>query len=105
MEILHGDLLTWMRQFKFNHINDSSCENVYGPIDILIFNPPYVRGENGELAPSPSKLNFSKENVIQDHHLSIMANAAWLGGGPDGIDVLKRYTFIHLCMLCNLTSL
>lgn len=65
--------------------------NVYGPIDILLFNPPYVRGSNGEPALSPTATNTHPRNEdSQDQLLSVMADAAWLGGGPDGVDVLKR---------------
>lgn len=70
----------------------SDSIDAYGPIDILIFNPPYVRGPNGESVPNPTIFNMDPNNIAnQDQLISKMIDAAWLGGGPDGIDVLKRY--------------
>lgn len=77
------------RPEPINTISDQS--NVYGPIDILLFNPPYVRGPDGEPALSPTTTKIDqRDQAPQDQLLSIMADAAWLGGGPDGVDVLKR---------------
>jgi len=91
VDVVRGDLLTWMRQ------NESSqnSPSAYGSIDLLIFNPPYVRGANGEGVPSIARLNISGGNMMSDHQLAMMTDAAWLGGGPNGVDVLQRYIF-HL---------
>ncbi|XP_026816536.1 methyltransferase N6AMT1 [Rhopalosiphum maidis] len=91
VDAIRGDLLTWMRQPEKTNANNDSNKEVYGPIDILLFNPPYVRGPEGEQAPTPriAKID-TKDQVAHDRQLAIMADAAWLGGGPDGVDVLKR---------------
>jgi len=65
--------------------------DMYGPVDVLLFNPPYVRGPDGEPAPVPMAY---KDSVAQNQFVSIMTDAAWLGGGSDGVDVLKRYVSI-----------
>lgn len=84
---MQGDLLSWMQLPKCSDSTDT-----YGPIDILIFNPPYVRGPNGEPAPNSSIFKIDLNNIAsQDQLMSTMVNAAWLGGGPDGTDILKRY--------------
>lgn len=85
--MIHGDLLSWMKQPKCTGNNE-----VYGPIDVLIFNPPYLRGPNGEPVPLPTVLEMDpKDKATQDQIVSTMIDAAWLGGGPNGIDVIKRY--------------
>lgn len=87
--MVHGDLLTWMR-----HPISLSKENpnVYGIIDVMIFNPPYVRGPNGEPAPMPIIPKMDQNNKF----ISTLGDVSWLGGGPDGIDVLKRYVECYL---------
>lgn len=86
---MRGDLLKWMRcPESTSVINDNTHQEIYGPIDVLLFNPPYVRGPVGESAPVSSTLNIDTEDKTE--FLTLMTNAAWLGGGPDGIDVLKR---------------
>lgn len=90
---MRGDLLTWMRQYESSHNSLSA----YGPIDLLLFNPPYVRGADGEGVPSIARLNISGGNM-SDNQLAMMTDAAWLGGGPNGVDVLQRY-------ICHLPKL
>lgn len=62
--------------------------NFFGLIDVLLFNPPYVRGPEGESAPAP--VIPKKNEITQNKFISTLEDAAWLGGGPNGIDVLKR---------------
>lgn len=86
-----GDLLSWMRHTKSTNANDNHPQNVYGPIDILLFNPPYVRGPNGESAQTPISLTHDPQDLTtQDQLMSIMVDAAWLGGGPDGVDIINK---------------
>lgn len=81
-----------MRWPEYTSLSSQDDSDVYGPVDILLFNPPYVRGPDGEPAPAPIELNVdSNDNIGHDQLLTMMTNAAWLGGGPDGVDVLKRY--------------
>lgn len=89
MDVVRGDLLKWMRWPESTCVNDNTNQNIYGPIDVLLFNPPYVRGPGGESAPVSTMFNTDTEDKTA--FLTLMTNAAWLGGGPDGIDVLKRY--------------
>jgi release factor glutamine methyltransferase len=84
IDVIQGDLLTWMRCPKSM---GSKHVDMYGPVDVLLFNPPYVRGPDGEPAPVPMAY---KDSVAQNQFVSIMTDAAWLGGGSDGVDVLKR---------------
>lgn len=88
-----SDLLSWMHRFETKNVNnDHTHQDMFGPVDILLFNPPYVRGPNGEPAPPPMSLNIdSNDEIVQNNLLSSLVDAAWLGGGPDGVDVLKRY--------------
>lgn len=81
---MHGDLLTWMRR---PITTNKEHHDVYGFVDVMIFNPPYVRGSNGEPAPLPIIPQVDQK----DEFISKLGDAAWLGGGPDGVDVLKRY--------------
>lgn len=77
---------------KSTNAKDNYVQDLYGPVDILLFNPPYVRGPNGESAPTPLLLTLdSQEEATQNQLLSVMVDAAWLGGGPDGVDIIKRY--------------
>lgn len=89
--MVRGDLLTWMRRPEpTNDINDPNKE-LYGPVDIMLFNPPYVRGFYGERAQIPRVSKFDPNNPdASDLQLAAMENAAWLGGGPHGIEVLNR---------------
>lgn len=82
-----------MHQFESKSSNnDHTRQDVFGPIDILLFNPPYVRGPSGEPVPTPMASNIdSNDKMLQINLLSSLADAAWLGGGPDGVDVLKRF--------------
>lgn len=89
-----GDLLSWMRQPESTHVNAGGGhpDNLYGPIDLLLFNPPYVRGPNGECATAPLALKIdTKENSTKNQLQSQIIDAAWLGGGPDGVEILKKY--------------
>lgn len=81
-----------MKHTKSTSSNDNHLQGLYGPIDILLFNPPYVRGPNGESAPTPLPLPLTHdfEDVVTQNQLSVMVDAAWLGGGPDGVDIIKR---------------
>lgn len=91
MDAVRGDLLTWMRRPETTNINNDSNKEVYGPIDILLFNPPYVRGPDGEHAPTPRVTKIdTNDQALEYQKLVAMEDAAWLGGGPDGVDVLKR---------------
>lgn len=89
MDAIRGDLLTWMRHPETSNINNDSNKEVYGPIDILLFNPPYVRGPEGEQAPTP-RVIYAKDDEANDRKVTLIEDGAWLGGGPDGVDVLKR---------------
>lgn len=91
VDAVRGDLLTWMRCPETTDAKNDSNKEMYGPIDILLFNPPYVRGPEGEHAPTPrvTKIDI-KDKVAHNRQLAAMEDAAWLGGGPDGVDVLKR---------------
>lgn len=72
-------------------------KNEYGPIDLLLFNPPYVRDPEGKPAAAavtkPTKIsgsNTTSYGYQEELDCSVLADAAWLGGGPDGADVLRR---------------
>lgn len=81
-----------MKNTKSDKSKNDHLQDLYGPIDILLFNPPYVRGPNGESAPIPMALTCDSEDLAaQNQLLSIMVDAAWLGGGPDGVDIIKRH--------------
>lgn len=84
-----GDLLTWMRRSESTSTGNDH-NNVYGPIDILLFNPPYVRCPDGKPALLPTTTINSEGQDVNDEWSSVMTDRAWLGGGPDGVDVLKR---------------
>jgi len=91
VDAVRGDLLTWIRRPDTTDANNDPNKELYGPIDILLFNPPYVRGPEGENAPTPRVIKIdTKDPVAHNRQLAAMADAAWLGGGPDGVDVLKR---------------
>lgn len=80
-----------MKHTKSANSNDNHLQDLYGPVDILLFNPPYVRGPNGESAPTPLPPTRDFEDVTTQNQLSVMVDAAWLGGGPDGVDIIKRW--------------
>ncbi|VVC36502.1 Hypothetical protein CINCED_3A015879 [Cinara cedri] len=93
VDVVCGDLLSWMRHPKSTCVNikNVSQGNSYGLIDLLLFNPPYVRGPNGECAIVPMVLKSDTiENSTENQLQSKIADAAWLGGGPDGVEVLKK---------------
>lgn len=69
--------------------------NFYGPVDLLLFNPPYVRDPEGKPAAAVVNSYTKMSNAIAsgdeyNEDCSLLADAAWLGGGPDGADVLRR---------------
>lgn len=90
MDVVCGDLLTWMRQ---PIATSNKNEVLYGSIDVLLFNPPYVRGPGGEPARTPLSIQIDhkpEDYITHNKLLTSLADAAWLGGGPDGVDVLKK---------------
>lgn len=90
VDAVRGDLLTWMRRPETTDANNDPNKEVFGPIDILLFNPPYVRGPKGELAPTPRVTKIDANDQAKYQKQVAVEDAAWLGGGPDGVDVLKR---------------
>lgn len=91
-----GDLLSWMRQPESTQISvgDVHQGNLFGLVDLLLFNPPYVRGPDGECVTAPMALKVdTKDNLTNIQVQSKVTDAAWLGGGPDGVEVLKKYEF------------
>jgi len=94
-----------MRRPETTDINNDSNKELFGPIDILLFNPPYVRGPEGELAPTPRVTKNETNDQAKYQKLLAVEDAAWLGGGPDGVDVLKRLVYDYFMYLAAIPIL
>lgn len=62
-----------------NAFRDRFCEHFRGPIDVLIFNPPYVETPNEEL-----------EDAIKKHSIE----ASWAGGEDGAVVIYDCLNFI-----------
>ncbi|OMH85474.1 HemK methyltransferase family member 2 [Zancudomyces culisetae] len=67
---------------------------IYGSVDILVFNPPYVPTDSEEAIPEPSRICCDKDCSSDKEMVESLMAASW-AGGVDGREVMDNF-FPHV---------